>query len=156
MKFTKFHSKICIFFDFKSIITRSILHQIKIIIYQNEASKKYCALRSNIKRKDSVYDKLSEILSISKNEENLNFLYALNMLFLQGYMPKINYEEKTWFYKEPLEKASTTYIKKIKTIRKINEDEENRIKQFLKDISHNGYIEEEINSTISTLIWSLE
>lgn len=122
----------------------------------NEASKKYCALRSNIKRKDSVYDKLSEILSISKNEENLNFLYALNMLFLQGYRPKINYEEKTWFYKEPLEKASTTYIKKIKTIRKINEDEENRIKQFLKDISHNGYIEEEINSTISTLIWSLE
>lgn len=122
----------------------------------NEASKKYCVLRSNIKRKDSVYDKLMKILNISENEQNLNFLYALNMLFLQGYMPKINYEEKSWFYKEPLEKAYNTYIKKIKTIKEINEYEKNKIKQFLIDISNNGYIEEEINSTIAILIWSVE
>ncbi|MPM55253.1 Release factor glutamine methyltransferase [bioreactor metagenome] len=122
----------------------------------NEASKKYCILRSNIKRKDSIYDKLGEIFDIGGDEKNLNFLYALNMLFLQGYMPKINYEEKTWFYKEPLQKAFSTYIKKIKTSKKINEDEETKIKQFLNDISHNGYIEEEINSTIATLIWSVE
>ncbi|MCC3867099.1 class I SAM-dependent methyltransferase [Terrisporobacter mayombei] len=121
----------------------------------NEASKKYCVLRSNIKRKESVYDKLGKIFNILDNEQNLNFLYTLNMLFLQGYMPKINYEEKRWLYKEPLEKACRTYIKRIKIIRRINEDEEKKIIQILKDISHNGYIEEEINSTIATLIWSV-
>lgn len=122
----------------------------------NEASKKYCALRSNIKRNDFVYDKLRKILNVPESEQNLNFLYAINMLFLQGYMPKINYEDKNWFYKEPLEKAYNTYIKKIKTTRKINEDEENEIKQFLKDISHNGCVEEEISATIATLIWNID
>lgn len=122
----------------------------------NEASKKYCALRSNIKRNDSVYDKIRKILNAPESKANLNFLYAINMLLLQGYMPKIDYEDKNWFYKEPLKKAYNTYIKKIKTIRKINEDEENEIKQFLKDISHNGCVEEEISSTIATLIWSID
>ncbi|UPA29362.1 class I SAM-dependent methyltransferase [Terrisporobacter glycolicus] len=122
----------------------------------NEASKKYCALRVNIKRNDTVYDKLRKIVNVSDDEQNLNFLYAINMLFLQGYMPKINYEYKNWIYKEPLEKAYNTYIKKIKTIRKINDDEESKIKQFLKDTSHNGCVEEEINSTIATLIWSTD
>lgn len=122
----------------------------------NEASKKYCVLRCNIKRKDFVYDKLSEILNISQKEENLNFLYAFNMLYLQGYTPSIKYEEKNWSYKEPLEKAYSTYVKKIKTIKKINDYEENKIREFLKGISKNGYIEEEINSTIATLIWNVE
>lgn len=122
----------------------------------NEASKKYCVLRCNIKRKDFVYDKLSKILNISQKEENLNFLYAFNMLYLQGYTPSIKYEEKTWSYKEPLEKAYSTYVKKIKTIKTINDYEENKIREFLKGISKNGYIEEEINSTIATLIWNVE
>lgn len=121
----------------------------------NEASKKYCVLRSNIKRKDLVYDKLCEILNIHKKEENVNFLYAFNLSFLKGYNPKISYEDKTWCYKEPLEKTYKSYIKKIKTIKEINEDDENRIKEFLKDISYNGYIEENIMSTIATLIWNV-
>lgn len=122
----------------------------------NEASKKYCVLRCNINRRDSVYDRLSENLNISQQKENLNFLYAFNILYLKGYNPKIKYEEKTWYYKEPLAKAFDTYIKKIKTIRKINEDEEYKINEFLKNISHNGHIEEEISSTIATLIWNIK
>ena len=113
-------------------------------------------LRCNIRRKDFVYDKLSEILNLSQKEENLNFLYAFNMLYLQGYTPRINYEEKTWSYKETLEKAYSTYVKKIKTIKTINGDEENKISEFLKGISNSGYVEEEINSTIATLIWNVK
>lgn len=122
----------------------------------NEASKKYCVLRCNIKRSDFVYDQLSEILNITDEKQNLNFLYAFNILYLQSYTPRIKYEKKTWSYKEPLDKAYSAYIKKIKTIKKINEDEKEKIKEFLKNISYNGYVEEEINSTIATLIWSVE
>lgn len=122
----------------------------------NEASKKYCVLRSNIKRKDFIYDKIIKFFNIPQKEENLNFLYAFNMLYLKGYTPKINYEYKTWEYKESLEKATNLYIKKIKTIREIDEYEEEIIKEFLMDISNNGYVEEKIKSTIGTLIWRVE
>lgn len=122
----------------------------------NEVSKRYCVLRCNIKRRDLVYDKLSEILNISQNKENLNFLYAFNILYLQSYNPIIKYENKTWSYKEPIDKAYNTYTKKLKTIRKINDNEEYKIHNFLKSISYNGYVEEKIKSTVGTLIWSVE
>lgn len=122
----------------------------------SEASRHYCVLRSNIKRKDLIYDQLRKILNISIEENSLNFLYAFNMLYLQGYAPNINYENKNWTYKQPVEKAYNSYVKKIKTIKKINPEEERTIRQFLNEISCDGYVGEEITSTIGTLIWSVE
>lgn len=122
----------------------------------NKVSKKYCVLRCNIKRRDFIYDKIIKRLGIYQEKENLNFLYAFNMVYLQGYNPKIYYEDKNWSYEESLEKAQKTYIKKIKTMKIINNSEENKIKKFLQDISSNGYIKENINSTIATLIWCVD
>ena len=45
---------------------------------------------------------------MSESEQDLNFLYAINMLFLKGYMSKINYEGKSWLYKEPLKPIGHT------------------------------------------------
>ena len=119
------------------------------------ASKKYCVLRCNLKRRDIIYDKIREELDIKK-KENLDFLYAFNLIYLNGYIPRVFYEEKQWTYKEPLEKAYDIYINKIKSIKKINKNEEEKIKEILNNLSENKYVEEQINSTVATIVWKVE
>lgn len=121
-----------------------------------EASRKYCVLRCNLKRTDSIYDKIKKELNMNMKEKNATFLYALNMIYLKGYLPKVFYEQKTWLYKETLEKAYNNYIKKAKTEIEIKKEDENKIKKILDNISKDGYIEEKINSTLATIIWSVE
>lgn len=120
-----------------------------------DASKKYCVLRCGLNRSDFIYDKLREELNIENNKDNLNFLYALNMIYLKGYLPRVFYEEKTWAYEETLEKSYNVYTKKIKSIKSIEKKEEEKIKKLLYKMSKDGCVKEEIKSTIATIIFEV-
>lgn len=122
-----------------------------------QASKGYCLVRCNTKRSDSVLDEIKKVLNIKNtNNQDLNFMYAFNALWLEGYLPKIDYEEKHWISNEPLNKACDLYIKRILSIRDIDKSEEVNIINYLKGISKDGYIKEDIRATISTLYWNVK
>ncbi len=121
-----------------------------------KASKKYCVLRCSVSRKDLIYDKVANILGIENQSYNMNFLNAMNSLYLSGYTPSISYEYKKWDCNETLEKTYSTYINKIKSIKDIEQNEEDNVKRFLEDISEDGYIKEKIESIIATIIWYIK
>lgn len=122
----------------------------------SQASKGFCLIRFNTKRSDSVSDELHKILNISHKTQNLGFMYAFDMLWLQGYTPKVHYENKNWVSHEPLDKAIDIYTKGIKAHRNINEEEEEKIRKYLISISEDNYVTEEIKGTVATLYWNVK
>lgn len=77
------------------------------------------------RRTDSVTDEIDKILGIDKteNESDRSILYVFNILWENGYYPNVD------------------------------DIQEENIKQYLKDISQNGVVYEEIKAKKAVVYW---
>ncbi|MBC3887024.1 methyltransferase domain-containing protein [Acetobacterium paludosum] len=123
----------------------------------NEASKGYCVLTKPIKRIDPVSDAIKEMLEISEKKESadMEVLYAFEILWLQGILPEMYYEEQIWNMKKPIEAAYKLYANRMKSYRELTRIEENKIKDYLISISEDGFVAENVNTTITTICWKV-
>ncbi|KNZ41121.1 class I SAM-dependent methyltransferase [Acetobacterium bakii] len=121
----------------------------------NEASRGYCVLTKPIKRVDPVSDAIREMLGIGEKKEtaDMEVLYALEILWLQGMLPEIHYEEQVWDMKKPIEAAYKLYANRMKSYRELTPEEENKIRDYLVSISVDGLVEEKVDTTITTICW---
>lgn len=61
----------------------------------SKASRKYCVLCKPTRRTDPVSEKVKKLVGINENKEScdMDIAYAFEMLWLQGYEPKVEYEK---------------------------------------------------------------
>lgn len=123
----------------------------------SEASKGYCVLTKPIKRIDPVSDAIREMLGIADKKEtaDMEVLYALEILWLQGMLPEIHYEEQIWDMKKPMDAAYKLYANRMKSYRELTPEEETKIKDYLVSISVDGLVAEKVETTITTICWKV-
>lgn len=123
----------------------------------SKASKKYCVLCKPTRRNDPVSDKVKELVGISKNKESydMDVAYAFEMLWLEGYEPKVEYEKQVWHMEKTLEEAFGLYINRVKSYKEITLEEEKIIKKYLESICKDGIVGEKVNTTIATIYWQV-
>lgn len=123
----------------------------------SEASKGHCVLTKPIKRKDPVSDAIREMLGIEEKKESadIEVLYALELLWLQGMLPEMHYEEQLWEMKKPIDAAYKLYANRMKSYRALTLEEEQKIRDYLVSVSIEGYVEENVETTIVTICWKV-
>lgn len=121
------------------------------------ASKGWCVLAKPIKRKDPVSDEIKKLVGISGHRESADeeVLLAFALLWGQGYLPRLEYEQQTWKMKKTMEEAYGLYINRVKTYREITLPEEEKLKDYIKSLAQDGFICEEVDMTIATLFWQV-
>ncbi len=122
------------------------------------ASKGWCAMAKPIKRIDPVSDALKELAGIKERRESADedILFAFELLWRQGYLPQLEYEKQTWKMKKTLDEAYGLYINRLKTYRKISKSEEESFKAYLQTLTKDGFVYEDVDTTIVTLFWQVE
>lgn len=123
----------------------------------SEASRGHCVLAKPIKRKDPVSDAVREMLEIREKKESsdIEVLYALELLWLQGMLPEMHYEAQLWEMKKPLEAAYKLYANRMKSYRELSVEEEKKIRDYLVSISVDGQVAENVETTIVTISWKV-
>jgi SAM-dependent methyltransferase len=119
------------------------------------ASKGWCVLAKPIKRTDPVSDAIKELVGISERRESCDeeILFAFEMLWRQGYLPQLEYEKQVWNMKKTLDEAYGLYVNRVKTYQDITLSEEEKIRAYLKTLARDGFIYEDVETTIVTLFW---
>lgn len=122
-----------------------------------KASKKYCFMSGFIKRESTVWDKLNQYLkkeSINRNIDKKIYC-AFNILYLMGYYPQIKYIDRNWEKSFSVDYLANQYISGFEMKEKLNNQEKEKIYNYLNTISDNGYITENINSKIAWIYWNV-
>jgi SAM-dependent methyltransferase len=122
-----------------------------------EASKKWCLLVKPSRRTNSVLDALNEIAGAQRDTKSLDetIAYAFDLLWQEGYCPKLEYEPQVWQSKKPLEEAVFQYTKRIETHHDLSEGKKEAIREFLTSSSVNGFVEESTKTTIVAMYWQV-
>ena len=93
----------------------------------------YCC---GTRRTDSVSDEIDKLLGIKINKAILKILkYVFNILWENGYYPKIEYIEQSWDSEMSIEKSCEVYINRCKAKYDIDENQEHIIKKYIEEIS---------------------
>lgn len=119
------------------------------------ASKGWCVLAKPIKRTDPVSDAAKELVGIRERRESCDeeILFAFEMLWRQGYLPQLEYEKQIWKMKKTLDDAYGLYINRLKTYKDITLEEEEKVKAYLRTLSSDGFVNENVDTTVATLFW---
>lgn len=123
----------------------------------SKASKGWGVLTKPIRRIDPVSDAVKELVGIKERRESCDeeMLFAFEMLWRQGYQPQIQYEKQVWNMKKTHNESCGLYVNRIKTYRDITEEEEARIIAYLEALVQDGFVCEDVDTTIATLYWHI-
>jgi len=120
-------------------------------------SKKHCFLVKSARRKDFIMDQVIDLAGIENNAETTdeNITYAFQMLWELGYCPRFTCRQEEWDVEKPLEEAYIWYISRVKTYKTITEEEETKLKDYLKSVAVEGKIHDKTSTTVVTIYWSI-
>ncbi len=123
----------------------------------SQASKNWCMLVKPSRRTNSVLDRLNEITDGVKDTKTLDetVAYAFDLLWQEGYCPKVEYNPEVWQSKKPLEEAILMYTKRIESSRELNDGQRKAISEYLNQIAVDGFVEETTNTTIVAMYWQV-
>jgi SAM-dependent methyltransferase len=119
------------------------------------ASRGWCVLSKPTRRTDPVSDEIRKLIHITEKPESsdTDIIYAFALLWQQGRLPHLDYEQQLWEMEKTLEQAYGLYINRMKTYRDLSSDEEEKIKQYLQSIAKDGLVHEDVNTTVTTIYW---
>lgn len=123
----------------------------------SEASKNWCLFVKPSRRTNSVLDALNEIAGAARDTKELDetIAYAFDLLWQEGYCPKVDYEPEVWQSKKPLEEAVYQYTKRIEAHHELSEGKKLAIREYLTQIAVDGFVEETTNTTIVAMYWQV-
>lgn len=121
------------------------------------ASRKWCLMCKPTRRTDSVTDRLRgelDLKSIRKSFDD-TIMYCFGLLWAQGYLPRIDYDEQVWNGDRPLEEAKFHYTRFIEARHQLNDAQKERIASYLTSIAEDGRVKEQIHTTIAMMYWAI-
>ncbi|MGI6012808.1 MAG: methyltransferase domain-containing protein [Oscillospiraceae bacterium] len=123
----------------------------------SEASRNWCLMVRPTRRKNSVQDKLTQLLGVEADTKSLDetLIYSFALLWLSGLKPKIAYEEQVWESNLSLEEAIRDYTLRLSTRHTLTGQQEASIISYLNGIAENGRIHETVETTIAAVYWQV-
>ncbi len=120
-------------------------------------SKKHCYFVKPTRRTDPVLDEVKKLAGIEEDSESIDrsIVYAFDIAWQLGYCPHFTYREAIWEMEKSLEEAYAWYIGRVKTYKHINDNEAEKLKEYLKSLLVEGKIHETIETTIVTMYWEV-
>jgi len=121
----------------------------------SEAGCGWCAISKPTRRTDPVSDEVKRLVGITERRESSDrdMLFAFGLLWLQGLLPRFEYERQHWEMKKTPEEAYGLYVNRVKTYRDISHEEEQIIIKYLQSLSKDGLVCENVDTTITTMFW---
>jgi SAM-dependent methyltransferase len=122
----------------------------------NDASKRFCVLSNPGKMHEPVLQEVQKIVGLEDSAEDCGSsrIYALDMLFQMGYLPKLAYEHQVWAMNQPYENACSYYIGRVAAMGKqLTASETTKVQEYLASIAKDGRVIDQINTTVTTLYW---
>lgn len=121
----------------------------------SRASRGWCVMSKPTRRSDPVSDEVKKLIGLSEKRESsdMDILYAFELLWLQGLLPRFEYERQSWNMKKTPDEAYGLYINRVKTYRDISMEEEEKIKVYLRSIQRDGLVCEDVDTTVTTIYW---
>ncbi|HHY42457.1 MAG TPA: class I SAM-dependent methyltransferase [Thermoanaerobacterales bacterium] len=115
-----------------------------------DASRKHCFMSGFAMRKDQVMEGFKKHLGIQSKSWGNQIYFSFNLLWQWGYYPEITYQDRGWTKEYDIEQmADILLIRFNDRVRK--ED----IIDYLKTISVNGKITEQITAKVAWLYWQV-
>lgn len=121
-------------------------------------SREWCVLTRAVRRTDPVSDHIKGMLNIRGGVENgdNDFLSAFELLWRQGYLPHVRYKSEVWNMKKTLDEALGLYMNRMKSYRELTEKEELEVTAYVKSLLEDGFVYEDVTSTIATMAWRVD
>ena len=123
----------------------------------SEASRKWCVFVKPSRRKNSILDSLNALAGAPRDTKTLDETIALafELLWEEGYCPKVEYALQVWYSKKPLDEAVFQYTKRIESSHAMNDIQRNAVRDFLMSCAKAGFVEETTTTTIVAMYWQV-
>jgi SAM-dependent methyltransferase len=122
----------------------------------NEASRHFCAISNPGKMNEPVLQKIQKLVGLDCEPEDCEAyrIYALDMLFQMGYLPKLAYEPQIWPMNQPYENACSYYLGRVAAMGKhLTPNDTAKVRDYLDSIAKDGRVIDEIDTIVTTLYW---
>ncbi|MCW4025719.1 MAG: class I SAM-dependent methyltransferase [Candidatus Bathyarchaeota archaeon] len=121
----------------------------------NDASKRFCVISNPSRMIEPVLREVHNLVGLTGDRGNCgdNRVYILDMLFHMGYLPKLAYEHQVWPMNQSYEDACSYYLGRTMMAKQLSPQEINKVKEYLANITKDGKVVDQINTTITTIYW---
>lgn len=123
----------------------------------NRCSRKKCVMVKPARRQDAVLDQAFGAAGITGQKEQLDEIIpnTFTYLWLKGYEPEIWYRKEIWKSVKPREEMEKWCLNRAKIQKELREEEEEKIREYVKAVSIDGYVEETVTTSIVTIYWQV-
>ena len=124
----------------------------------SEASRNWVLMVKPTRRTNSVLDELNRLVGAEKDAKALDetMAYAFDLAWLNGYCPRLEYENQVWESDMPLEKAIEEYTLRISSMHELSEENISAIRTYLESIAVDGCVHETSHTSIVAMYWQVE
>lgn len=89
-----------------------------------------------------------------QSKENSNHIpYMFTVLWQQGILPKLYYEEQVWESEHPIEVAAKRFLTRLRTAGEVSHEQEKAVMDYLSSAQKEGIIYEQTKTTVVTMLW---
>ncbi|MCR5090993.1 MAG: class I SAM-dependent methyltransferase [Oscillospiraceae bacterium] len=121
-----------------------------------EVSRSCCFLCRPARRTDRIFDELRRIAGIrTSSDSDDSVAFAFDTLWGLGYNPEVSYAGTRWRPERSLEDAERWFLGRLRGRAVLSADAERRVKDYLREVSKDGTVREEINTTLVNMYWSV-
>ena len=122
-----------------------------------EVSRGCCFLCKPARRTDQVFDELKRITGLSgRRDFDDSVAYTFDTLWGLGYDPEVSYAKTRWLPERSLEEAERWYLGRLRGRKTLSREAEQKVGDFLREISVDGVVRERIDTTLVNMYWSVK
>ena len=107
------------------------------------------------RRTDKVYDALLEIVGKKLTQNVDSVSYTFDTLWGHGVNPEVTYKQTVWQSQKPLEQTYDWYLGRLYGSEAFTDDRKEAVRKYLQDISVDGMVCEQTNTTLVTFFWEV-
>ena len=144
-------------FDLVTAINSPGIHDPRTLAKMIDASKGYCFMSNFVDRSDSVQDIIrTQVLELAEKKPYSKVIYSIfNILWLNGYYPNITYVDTNREHVRTVEEACIYYSTLFETDNKSDVEKEYLIRNYLEEISVNGFVMEKTRTKTAWTYWKV-
>ena len=122
-----------------------------------EVSRGCCFLCRPARRTDQVFDEVKRLIGIpGRRDFDDSVAYTFDTLWDLGYDPEVSYEKTLWLPERSLEEAERWYLGRLRGRKALSREAEQKVGDFLREISVDGVVRERIDTTLVNMYWSVK
>lgn len=120
----------------------------------NESSRRFCAVCAPIYMDERIVAGIRRLLGRdSEKTQAIAFPFMLDLLLQKRILPKFSYEKQAWPMKQTFDEACAFYLGRFEMEGGLGEEQKEKIKEYLRGEIKDGFIYDNIETTVATMYW---